>query len=111
MAALTYTADPAAPTALVDAVVIALTGLTSNDAASYSASTYPTEPEIVYHLHAVAPAGSTPALDLKSESFSVDADGTKTLLPWIFPVDGTWTLNLILESDDSTPYTGTLVIA
>ena len=110
MAALTYTADPASPTAAVDAVAITLTGLTSNDALAYSASTYPTEPEIVYHLAAVAPSSQT-EYDLASESFSVDADGTKVLLPWIFPVAGTWTLNLIDESDDSTPYTGTLVVA
>lgn len=103
--------SPTSPVAASDAATVTITGLSSNDAAEYDAEVYPTEPELRYKLHAVAPSGHTPAEDLISEVFSCDADGSKVLLPLIFPVAGSWTLNLIDTADDSTAASQALTVA
>lgn len=109
-ASLTLTKTPTAPAAKSDGVVVTITGLASNDATAYSTAIYPTEPELRYRLDFVAPSSQT-QYDLSTEVFSVDADGTRATLPTIFPVAGTWTVNLVNTATGVTAATTTLVIS
>jgi hypothetical protein len=110
MTAIAFTADPTSPTAKVDAVAILIENLASNDAGTYNASHYPTEDENRYFVKFTAPSSQT-QYDLTSVTFSCDADGTVTLPPVIFPVAGTWRLDLWDVAANSSAANDTLVVA
>lgn len=103
--------SPASPKAKQQQAIISITGLAANEPTSYDAAKYPTERENRYHLKMVAPAGSTPQLDLTGPSFSCDHDGKRSALPIVFPVAGVWSIRLIKEFDASTAATQALTVA
>jgi|ERR1041385_3641090 hypothetical protein len=79
----------------------------SNDSGAFSASTYPTEPEIVYRFR-LRKSGSD---DLLSNPFSTNPSGTAEWNSVIFPAAGTWTLTLRDTSDDSQIASADVVVS
>lgn len=68
-----------------------VTGADLNDASSYDAALYPSEPAIKYYLMFDAPAGVD---DKKSQIFSPSPDGKFEFNSFIFDAAGTWTVRL-----------------
>ena len=95
MAAIACT--PAAPTAKVSACRIDVTGADQNDLTAYDVNLYPTAPELRYYLAFVLGGA-----DLgQSYVFGVDEDGDHEFNSYIFPDDGSWTIELRDNADDS----------
>jgi hypothetical protein len=86
---------PTSPVHLTDAAIISCTGA---------------DPAVNAYLKLQAPAGSTPAKDLKTAVFAPRAAGTFEWLPMILPVSGTWVLTLRKASDDSQIATANVTV-
>jgi hypothetical protein len=89
---------PAAPTAIVSACRVNVTGADVSDEASFDPAIYPTSPEIRYYL-SFEKAGADTG---KSQVFSPAHDGTFEFNSYIFPEAGSWTVHLRKASDDSS---------
>lgn len=106
-AAVTITPASGSITHLDTVCHIACSGVSNNDATSYSASVYPTEPQITYYFKLAATGEET----LKSNVFSTNPDGTADWLGVIVPAAGTWTLTVNATSDDSVIATASVTVA
>jgi hypothetical protein len=94
-------------TAKVTACHFTVSGLPTNDAAEYDENEIPTEPAVAYYFQASL-AGQE---DLKSHVFTPSADGDHEWDGVIFPAAGTWTLEVLDVSDDSTADSTSVVVA
>ena len=79
-------------------------GLTVNDSAAFSASIYPTEPQILYYIEATGSGGTT----LTSERFGGPAFSVQC---WMFDAAATYTVAVKKDSDDSTVASTTIVVS
>lgn len=93
-------------THLTTAIHVAVTGASANNASAYDSTIYPTEPAYVYKLQFVLSGHDS----LTSPLFSPGEDGTAQWDGIILPAAGTWTLNLVDTSDDSTTATASVVV-
>lgn len=87
--------------AVVSACRIEVTGAEANDSSTYDEDTIPTEEAIPYRLVASLDGQD----DLVSHEFVVSAAGKHQWDNLIFPVDGTWTVDLVDQRDDSVDAT------
>ena len=87
--------------AVESACRIEVTGAQDTDSATYDEDALPTEESIPYRLV----ASKTGFDDLVSHEFVVSADGEHQWDNVIFPDDGSWTVDLIDQRDDSTAAT------
>ena len=77
---------------------VEVTGADVNDSGTYSADKYPTMDLITYYL-SFEKAGSDTG---RSQRFQVANDGSFTFNSYIFPDDGSWTVHLRKDVDDSS---------
>lgn len=87
--------------AVVSACRVDVTGAVANDPSTFDADNVPTEDPIRYRLVATK-AGQD---DLVSHEFTVSSAGKHTWDNVIFPDDGTWSIALINQDDDSSDAT------
>ena len=87
--------------ATVSACRIDVTGANDNDPTTFDEDNIPTMDPIPFRLT----ASKTGWLDLVSHEFNVSADGEHTWDNVIFPDDGSWSVKLIDQRDDSTAAT------
>lgn len=83
--------------AVVTAARITVSGAEDTDSTTYDTNDLPREESIPYRLVASA----TGEQDLVSHEFNVSADGNHTWDNVVFPDDGSWTIRLIDQRDDS----------
>lgn len=100
-ASITITPASGSVIAVVTAARITVAGADDNDSSTYDEDELPTEESIPYRLVASA----TGEQDLVSHEFVVSADGNHTWDNVVFPDDGSWTIDLIDQRDDSTAAT------
>jgi len=98
--------SPTSPTALVDSVVLSCDDAPSNDDAAFDADEYPASPQLVYRMR-LSKSGED---DLVSETFSTNAEGVHEWPGILFPVAGTWVLDLEDTSDDSVVATANITV-
>lgn len=108
MMAVAITITPASGDviATVSACRVDVTGANDNDPTTYDVNAIPTEDPIPFRLVATL-AGQD---DLVSHEFNVSADGEHTWDNIIFPEDGTWSLKLVDQRDDSDAATLSVVV-
>jgi len=92
--------------AVVSACRVDVTGANDNDPTTYDEDNVPTEDPIPFRLI----ASKTGIDNLVSHEFNVSADGEHTWDNVIFPDDGTWTLDLVDQRDDSVAATASVVV-
>lgn len=97
---------PASPVHLKDSCVLSCTEEPSNDDAAFDNTKYPASPQIVYRFR-LSKAGED---DLVSEEFSTNAGGEHEWPGILFPVAGTWKLDLEDTSDDSVVDTANITV-
>lgn len=98
---IAITPDSGDVVAKISACRINVTGASSNDSSTYDEDATPTEEAIPYRLIASLDDED----DLVSHEFVVSQDGKHQWDNLIFPVDGTWTLDLVDQRDDSVAAT------
>ena len=98
MATITIVPASGAVVATVSACRISVSSADDTDSATYDEDAIPTEDPIPYRLVA-SKSGWDP---LVSHEFTVSADGDHVWDNLIFPDDGTWSVALIDQRDDST---------
>lgn len=104
--AITITPESGSVIATVSACRINVTGASSNDASTYNVSDVPTEDPIPYRLVALKSGIDS----LVSHEFNVSQDGKHQWDDVIFPDDGTWTVRLVDQRDDSIDATLSVVV-
>lgn len=87
--------------AVVSACRVTVAGAQDTDSATYDTDELPREESIPYRLVATASGEQ----DLVSHEFNVSADGDHVWDNVIFPDDGSWTISLIDQRDDSVDAT------
>lgn len=108
MAAVVVTPASGSITHLSTAVRVTCTGVASNTTVGYSTSNYPTEPAV----NAFFKFSKTGQDSLKSPVFSTNADGVGEWNGVLIPAAGTWTLDLVNNSDGTTVLaTASVVVA
>lgn len=96
--AITLTATPAAPTAVVDAVRVDVAGAANNDVADYDANAYPSQAEIRSYIAFLDGASAEQG---RSYVFAVGQDGAHVFQNYIFPEAGSWTMELRRADNDA----------
>ena len=95
----------------VTACRVTCSDIPSNDTTAFAAPTdafdYPTEPALVYYFK----FSLTGEDDLISPLFTPASDGTGEWNNVILPADGTWTLDICDNADDSVTATASVVVA
>lgn len=94
--------------ATVSAVRFDITGANDNDPTTFDADNIPSMDPIPFRL--VATISGDTQDPLVSHEFNVSADGEHTWDNVIFPEDGSWTVDLIDQRDDSTAATLALTV-
>lgn len=92
--------------ATVSAVRVDVTGANDNDPTTFDADNVPSMDPIPFRLV----FSKTGIDDLVSHEFNVSADGEHTWDNVVFPDDGTWTLDLVDQRDDSVAATESVVV-
>lgn len=92
--------------AVVSACRISASGLSTNDPSTYDVDDVPTEVPLTYRFVA-SKSGQD---DLVSHEFQASHAGLHVWDNVIFPDDGTWTLDLVDQSDDSVAATASVVV-
>lgn len=87
--------------AVVTAARVTVSGADDTDSTTYDTNDLPREESIPYRLVASA----TGEQDLVSHEFVVSADGDHVWDNVVFPNDGSWTISLIDQRDDSVDAT------
>ena len=98
--------SPTSPTALVDSCVLSCDEAPSNTDTGYDVDKYPASPQVVYRMR-LSKSGED---DLVSEEFSTNADGEHEWPGILFPVAGSWTLDLEDVSDDAVKATASITV-
>ena len=98
---LDITPDSGDVIATVSACRITVSGANDNDPTTYDVDNIPTEDPIPFRLV----ASKTGIDDLVSHEFNVSADGEHQWDNVIFPDDGSWTVDLVDQRDDSVAAT------
>lgn len=98
---------PAAPIAVTSFCKVTVAGYDQNDTGAFSASAYPTEPEIKYYL--TFEKGG--AILGKSYVFGVDENGGHVFNNYVFPSSGSWTVRLSKASNDSSVATQSVTVS
>jgi hypothetical protein len=101
--AITLDIYPEEPIAVVSACKVDVAGAADTDSATYDEDALPTEESIPYRIIASNDDGDHE--DLVSHEFVVSADGNHRWDNIIFPVDGSWTLDLVDQRNDSVAAT------
>lgn len=104
--AITATPPTGEVIATVSAVRFDITGANDNDPTTFDSGNIPSMDPIPFRVI----AEKSDWLDLISHEFNVSADGEHTWDNVIFPDDGTWSVKLIDQRDDSTAATLSLVV-
>jgi len=92
--------------ATVSACRITVSGASTNDPDTFDEDTTPTEEALLYRLVA-SKSGQD---DLVSHLFQVSATGHHVWDNLIFPDDGTWSVKLVDQADDSNAATLSVVV-
>lgn len=87
--------------AVVSACRVSVTGANDNDPTTYDADNIPSMDPIPFRLVAT----KTGTDNLISHEFNVSADGEHQWDNVIFPDDGSWTVDLVDQRDDSVAAT------
>lgn len=97
---MTIAITPAAPTAKQDFCRIDVSGAANNDVADYATDQYPTRAEIRCYLAFVIDGDEFEG-HCRSYVFAVGQDGEHVFNNFIFPTDGSWTVELRRADDDT----------
>lgn len=87
--------------ATVSACRVTVSGAEDNDPTTFNANNVPTEDPVVYRLV----ASKTGWDNLVSHEFTVSAQGRHVWDNVIFPDDGSWTIDLVDQGDNSVDAT------
>lgn len=104
MASITIVPASGSVTAGLSVCRVSVAGAEDTDISTYSTENLPRESDFRYRLVASADGEQ----DLVSPEFTASADGDWVWNSVIFPAAGSWTIDLIDQSDDST--TATLAV-
>jgi hypothetical protein len=104
--AITLTPSVAEPRAKIDAIRVDVAGASPNDVADYDPGAYPSQAEIRCYLAFVL-AGADEG---KSYVFAVGQDGEHVFNNYIFPTDGSWSIELRRADDDSVLATEAITV-
>lgn len=105
-ATLTITPASGSVISVLSACRVNVTGADDNDASTFDEDAIPTMDPILYRIV----ASKTGIDDLVSHEFTVSADGKHEWDNLIFPDDGTWTVDLVNQDDDSVDATLSVVV-
>lgn len=94
-------------TAVLTVCRVTCAGVSENTLTGYSASIYPSSPEVKCYFKLSA----TGEDDLVGPVFSTNADGVGAWDNVIIPAAGTWTLDLVNTADDSVLATASVTVA
>lgn len=95
---VSVTVVPSAPRATIDHTHVTVDDADQNDITAYDTTSYPTSPELRYYL-SFEEGGEEWG---RSYVFGVGETGGHEFNNYIFPHDGSWTVHLRDESDDSS---------
>jgi hypothetical protein len=106
-AALSFTPASGSIIHVGTVVRVNVTGADTNDASTYSSSTYPTETPYSYFIR----FRKSGVDDKKSYVFNVASDGTHAFNNFVFDAAGTWTVTLRNAATDAQVATASVVVS